>query len=161
MKEIEKIMKSSSKRCSGCVVAVMSPMGGDGRTTLCANISAALTSLGKRAIVVDSQAIRGNCEDLRVLGDFILIDTPRGFANGNSLEIAATADAVIMVVMPRLHTVRAAQNLLKVVRSRHDKQIMRLVINSCRPTDTEWCDLTVGEVLAPMLQKLSAEVAMR
>ena len=55
----ENAMKSSSKPNTGRVISIISPMGGDGRTTLCANVSAALATLGKRTIAVDAGMVQG------------------------------------------------------------------------------------------------------
>ena len=188
-------MKSSSRPCAGRVISIISPMGGDGRTTLCANVSAALANLGKETITVDAdivqrqlsmvmglenriafslvdvmeeacdlskacirhrdipglqflpiarhvqdmavmenmrpgpEIIRRACDELRSLGDFVVIDSPPGYSG--RLAMATAADEVIVVVMPWWHTVRAAERLIEPVKLR-GKYNMRLVINHMR-----------------------------
>ena len=41
----------------GSVISIISPMGGDGRTTMCANVGAALANLGKETIAVDADIV--------------------------------------------------------------------------------------------------------
>ena len=55
----------------------MSPMGGDGRTTLCANVCAALAKLGQETIAVDADIVQrqlGRVMGLRNCFSFGLID---------------------------------------------------------------------------------------
>ena len=212
-------MALSSKLSTGRVISIMSPMGGDGRTTLCANVSAALARLGKETIAVDadiaqrrlsmvmgldhrmafslvdvmegacnlSQArvrhrdiaglqllpmarhvqdmaaienmkpgpdvIRRACDDLRLIADFIVIDTPPGYSGG--MEMASAADEVIVVVIPWSHAVHAAQHLVEHVKSR-GKYNMCLVINHMRPEKWRRRDgmLSANEVLEILQLKL-------
>ena len=140
------LRKSSSRPSSGRVIAVISPMGGDGRTTLCTNVSMALARLGKETTAVDPlEVMRRAWDDLRSLGDVILIDTPPGCSGG--LEMTTAADEVIVVVMPWWHTARAAERLIEPVRSQHAKHDVRLVINHWRPVERGRYDLNAGEIL--------------
>ena len=59
-------MQSSSRPWAGRVISIISPMGGDGRTTLCANVSVALTRLGKETIAVDADIVHRSLS--RVMG---------------------------------------------------------------------------------------------
>ena len=134
------VMTSSSRPCAGRIISIISPMGGDGRTTLCANVSAVLANLGKETITVDPpKVMRRAYDDLRSFGDFVLIDTPPGCSGGVSM--AADADEVIVVMMPTWHTVHFAERLIEPARSQHARHNMRLVINRWRPADRELCDL--------------------
>ena len=134
------VMTSSSRPCAGRVISIISPMGGDGRTTLCANVSAVLANLGKETITVDPREVmRRVYDDLRSLGDLVLIDMPPLQPGGMSM--AADADEVIVVVTPTWHTVHFAERLIEPARSQHAKHNMRLVINRWRPAARELCDL--------------------
>lgn len=196
-------MESSSKPGAGRVISIMSPMGGDGRTTLSANVGAALAKLGKETITVDAdivqrqlsmvmglehrtsfslvdvmeeacdlskacirhrdvaglqilpiarhvqdmlvmenmkpgpEVVRRACDELRPLADFIVIDTPPGYSGG--LEMASAADELIVVVMPRWHSVRAAEHLVEHAKLR-DRYNMCLVINHMPSEKGQRCD---------------------
>ena len=110
------VMTSSSRPCTGRVISIISPMGGDGRTTLCANVSAVLANLGKETITVDPREVmRRVYDDLRSLGDLVLIDMPPLQPGGMSM--AADADEVVVVVTPTWHTVHFAERLIEPARS--------------------------------------------
>ena len=208
-------MKSSSRSSTGRVISIISPMGGDGRTTLCVNVSAALARLGKETIAVDAdlehrhlsmamglenriafglidvvegacdlskayirhrgipglqflsivrhvqdvavmenmksdpEIMRRACDDLRSLGDFVVMDSPPGYSGG--LEMTTAADEVIVVVKPWWHTVHAAERLIEPVKLR-GKHNMRLVINHMRPEKRRRRDgmLNANEILEIM-----------
>ena len=144
-------MTSSSRPCVGRVISIISPMGGEGRTALCANVSAALANLGKETITVDLPKVMGRaCDDLRSLGDFILIDTPPLQSGGVSM--VADADEVIVIAMPTWHTVHFAERLIEpATRSQHAGHNMRLVINRWRPADREPCDLLLKSLQLDLL----------
>ena len=77
----------------------------------------------------DPEIIRRACDDLRSLGDFVVIDTsvlPRG------LEMAAPEGEAIVVVTPYWHSVYDAKPRIEAVRTR-GKHNMRLVINRMPP----------------------------
>lgn len=143
-------MTSSSRHCAGRVISIISLMGGDGRTTLCADVSAALANVGKKTItVVPSTVMRRSYDDLRSLGDFILIDTPPGCSG--DVTMAADADEVIVVVVPTWHTVHYVGRLIEHTRSQHGGHNMRLVINRWRPADREPCDLLLESLQLDLL----------
>lgn len=82
-------------------------MGGDGRTAFCANVGAAFADVGKKTVTVDPlKAVGRSYDDLRSLGDFILIDTLPLQCGGVSM--VAGADEVIVVALPTWHTVYLA-----------------------------------------------------
>ena len=78
----------------------------------------------------DPEIIRRACDDLRSLGDFVVIDTPLGL--DGRLETATAEGEVIVVVTPWWHTVHAAERLIEPVKLR-GKHNMRLVINRMPP----------------------------
>ena len=47
-------MTSPPRPGTGRVISIISPLGGDGRTTLCANVNAALANFGRETITVDA-----------------------------------------------------------------------------------------------------------
>lgn len=139
------VVTSSSRPCAGRVISIISPMGGDGRTAFCANVGAALADVGKKTVTVDPlKAVGRSYDDLRSLGDFILIDTLPLQCGGVSM--VAGADEVIVVALPTWHTVYLAERLIESARSQHAGRNIRLVINRLRPADKELCDLLL-EVL--------------
>ena len=214
-------MQSSSRPWGGRVISIISPMGGDGRTTLCANVSVALARLGKETIAVDAdivnrslsrvmglenciasgwldvmeeacslskacirhrdvpglqflsighhvqnmavmenmkpdpEVMRRACDDLRSLGDFIVIDTPPGYGGG--LEMATAADEVIVVVIPMSHTVDAAKRMIEAVKLL-DKRSMRLVINHMQPGKNRHCDENDGPDVNGILEILPLDL---
>ena len=85
----------------------------------------------KEYMTPDPEIMRRACDDLRSRCDFVVIDSPPGYSGGLVTAAIAAADEVIVVVMPRWHTVHAAKRLIEPVKSR-DKQTMRLVINRMR-----------------------------
>ena len=188
-------MKSSSRPRMGRVISIIAPDGGNGKTTLCANVSAALARLGKETIAVDADiaqrqlsvamgledrisfslvdvmekacelaeaclrhgeipclqlfplarhahdmavvenmkpdlgTIHSAFDALRRIGDFVVIDSPP--SNGGRLGATVTGDEIVVVVMPRWHTVRFAERLIEPAMLR-GKYNIRLVINHMR-----------------------------
>lgn len=59
-------MQSPASRRAGRIISIISPMGGDGRTTLCANVCVALARLGKQTVAVDGDLVHRSLS--RVMG---------------------------------------------------------------------------------------------
>jgi len=97
------------------VIAVTSLMGGDGKTTFCANIGAALAAR-------------------KADGDVVFVDTSPLCADGAG--IATAANDVIVVLAPSWHTVHYAERVIEAAKSHGH---MRIVINRWRPPDREAC----------------------
>ena len=100
----------------------------------------------KEKVKSDPDIIRRACDDLRLLGDFVVIDSPPGYRS--RLETIAPADEVLVVVMPWRHTVSAAERLIESVKLR-GRYNMHLVVNHMRPEKRRHRDgmLSANEVL--------------
>ena len=78
----------------------------------------------------DPEIVGRACDELRSLGDFVVIDSPPG--STGRLAMITSAEEVIVVVMPMWHTVHAAKRIIEAVKLL-GKRSMRLVINHMRP----------------------------